>query len=276
MNATADSERSRELLGALTPDSVGPLALSCLLAARGPNPVVRKQGAHAVNQFQRLVSSYPPNTAEGLFLGRLERVAYAAAATMIEADREAEDGIAQAQHDYENALLGSSIKSQVYMGIVKWLVRVLLFMGAGFFLARFGLDLAASELNETERVRSQWLPYVAAFAIPVLIGVGQSLWRVYSTVNLVYQRDLRIAAARRTRRSKQKAAIRYAKEHARLAWEDFVGPDQPVPADRPTLDLLHALYLEEIRVQVAPPLNIILLKALKRQWNRLRLWLRRK
>jgi hypothetical protein len=275
MNATADSDSDRELLGALTPDSVGPLALSCLLAARGPNPVVRKQGAHAVNQFQRLVSSYPPNTPEGLFLGRLERVAYAAAATMIEADREAEDTIAQAQHDYENALLGSSVKSQVYLGIVKWLVRVLLFMGAGFFLARLGLDLAASELSDTERVRAQWLPFVAAFAIPVLIGVGQSLWRVYTAVNLVYQRDLRIAAARRSRRSKQKAAIRYAKEHARLAWEDFVGPGQPVPADRPTLDLLHALYLEEIRVQVAPPLNIILLKALKRQWNRLRLWLRR-
>lgn len=276
MNDSPDSEQSRQLLGVLTPDSVGPLALSCLLAARGPNPVVRKQGAHAVNQFQRLVSSYPPNTPEGLFLGRLERVAYAAAATMIEADREAEESIEQAQHDYENALLGASVKSQVYLGIVKWLVRVLLFMGAGFFLARFGLDLAASELNGAERARSQWLPYVAAFAIPVLIGVGQSLWRVYTAVNLVYQRDLRIAGARRTRRAKQKAAIRYAKEHARLAWEDFVGPDQSPPVDRPTLDLLHALYLEEIKVQVTPPLNIILLKALKRQWSRLRLWLRRK
>ncbi len=275
MAATTDSH-TRQLLGVLTPDSVGPLALSCLLAARGPTPVVRKQGAHAVNQFQRLVSSYPPNTPEGLFLGRLERVSYAAAATMIEADREAESGITRAQQDYENALLGVSIKSQVYLGIVKWLVRVLLFMGVGFFLTRFGLDLAASELSDAERVRAQWLPYVAAFAVPVFIGVGQSLWRVYTAVNLVYQRDLRIAGARRGRRAKQKAAIQYAKEQARLAWRDFVGDGQDAPHERPTMDLLHALYLEELRIQVAPPLNIILLKAVQRQWKRLRLWLRRK
>ncbi|MDX1607286.1 MAG: hypothetical protein R3202_13930, partial [Candidatus Competibacterales bacterium] len=165
------SEDPRRLLGVLTPDSVGPLAMSCLLAARGPNPAVRKQGAHAVNQFQRLVSSFRPDTPEGVFLGRLERVAYAAAATMIEADGEAENAIDQAQRDYENALLGASVKSQVYMGVVKWLVRVLLFMGASYFLAKLGVDLASSELDRAQQIRAQWLPYIAAFALPIFVGV---------------------------------------------------------------------------------------------------------
>lgn len=271
---TVDPVTANRLLSAFTPDSVGPLALSCLLAARGPNPTVRKQGAHAVNQFQRLVSSFPPNSAESIFLGRLERVAYSAAATMIETDQETETTINQAQQDYENALLGASVKGQIYIGIVKWLVRVLLFMGASFFLARFGISLAASELTETQQVRAQWLPYVAAFAVPIFIGVGQSLWRVYTAVNLVYQRDLRIAAARKMRRAKQKAAILYAKEQARLAWEDFVGPGFQAPEARPTLDLLHALYLEELRIKVNPPLNVILINAIKRWLQRMRVMLR--
>lgn len=270
----ADAATTRQLLSAFTPDSVGPLALSCLLAARGPNPTVRKQGAHAVNQFQRLVSSFPPTSAESIFLGRLERVAYSAAATMIETDQETETALNQAQQDYENALLGASVKGQIYMGIVKWLVRVLLFMGASFFLARFGISLAATDLTETQQVRAQWLPYVAAFAVPIFIGVGQSLWRVYTAVNLVYQRDLRIAAARKMRRAKQKAAIQFAKDQARLAWEDFVGPGQQAPEARPTLDLLHALYLEELKIKVAPPLNIILINAIKRWLQRMRILLR--
>lgn len=266
----------RDMLNVLTPDSVGPLAMSCLLAAQGPSPVVRKQGAHAVNQFQQLVSAYPPNCPEGIFLGRLERVAYAAAATMIEADQEAKAAIDRAQQDYENALLGTSVKSQVNLGIARWLFTVIGFMGASFFLTKLGVELAATEMSDAQQIRAQWLPYVMATAIPVFIGVGQSLWRVYTAVNLVYQRDLRIVGARKTRRSKQKAAIRYAKEQARLAWEDYVEPGTYIPEAHPTLDLLHVLYMEELKIHVAPPLNVLITKAAKKRLQRVRSRLRRK
>jgi len=263
-------------LSVLTPDSVGPIAMSCLLAAQGPNPVVRRQGAHAVNQFQGLVSSYAPDSAEGIFLGRLERVSYSAAATMIEADQEAKAAIDRAQQDYENALLGASVKSQLNIGILKWLARVLGFMGMSFFLTKWGIDVAATDMSDMQKIRAQWLPYVFMFAVPVFIGVGQSLWRVYTTVNLVYQRDLLIVLARKTRRSKQKAAIRYAKEQARLAWEDFVEPGTYNPQANPTLDLLHVLYMEELKIHVAPPLNILVMKATKRRWQRLRSKIRKR
>ena len=239
--------------------------MSCLLAAQGPSPVVRKQGAHAVNQFQQLVSSYPPASAEGIFLGRLERVAYAAAATMIEADQEAKAAIDRAQQDYENTLLGASVKSQINLGVMKWLITVIGFMGASYFLTKLGVDLAAADMSDTQKVRAQWLPYVMASAVPVFIGVGQSLWRVYTAVNLVYRRDLRIVEARKTRRAKQKAAIRYAKEQARLAWEDFVEPGTYIPEVSPTLDLLHVLYMEELKIHVAPPLNVLIMKAVKKR-----------
>ena len=217
------------------------------------------------------MSSYPPASAEGIFLGRLERVAYAAAATMIEADQEARATIDRAQQDYETALLGASVKSQVYMGVAKWLVRVVLFMGVSFFLAKLGLDWLALSMDEEQRGKTQWLPYVLAFAVPVFIGVGQSLWRVYTAVNLVYQRDLRMVAARKTRRAKQKAAVRYAKEQARLAWEDFVEPGTQKPEVHPTLDLLHVLYMEELKIHVTPPLNVVVSKALKRWLQKYRL-----
>jgi hypothetical protein len=265
-NPPADSHA---LLSVLTPDSVGPLALSCLLAAQGPNSEVRRQGAHAVDQFQGLVSSFDPATAEGIFLGRLERVAYAAAATMIEADQDARNSIEQAQLDYETALLGSSVKSQVYFGVVKWLVRVLLLMGVSFFIAKMGIDWAVIEMNDSQRSRSYWLPYALMFAVPIFIGVGQSLWRVYTTTNLVYQRDVRILEARKRRRAKQQAAIRYAKEQARLAWDDFVEPGTPLPQAHPTLDLLHVLYMEELRTRVTPPLSVLLVNALRRKWRHL-------
>jgi hypothetical protein len=258
-----------KLLSVLTPDSVGPIAFSCLLAAQGPNPEVRRQGSHAVNQFQGLVSSFPPDSPAGIFLGRLERVAYAAAATMIEADQEAKAGIERAQQDYENALLGASVKSQVYIGVIKWLVRVLLLMGASFFIAKLGFNWAVINMNETDQSRTHWLPYALAFAVPIFIGVGQSLWRIYSATSLVYKRDLRIQEARRCRRAKQKAAIRYAKKQARLAWEDFVEPGTFAPEAHPTLDLLHVLYMEELRIKVTPPLSVLLMNAVRRKWRNL-------
>ena len=273
---TAEKQAGSHLLSVFTPDSVGPIAMSCLLAAQGPTAVVRRQGAHAVNQFQGLVSSYPPNSAEGIFLCLLERVAYSAAATMIEADQEAKAAIDRAQQDYENALLGASVKSQINIGILKWLVRVLGFMGMSFFLTRWGVDLAGTEMSDGQRIRAQWLPYVFMFAVPVFIGVSQSLWRVYTTINLVYQRDLRIVAARKTRRAKQKAAVRYAKDQARLAWEDFVEPGTYLPTAQPTLDLLHVLYMEELKLHVAPPLNVLIMKAAKRRWQRVRIKTRKR
>jgi hypothetical protein len=259
----------RQLLSILTPDSVGPLAMSCLLAAQGPNTEVRRQGSHAVNQFQELVSSFPPATPAGIFLGRLERVSYAAAATMIEADQEAKAAVERAQQDYENALLGASVKSQVYIGVIKWLVRVLLLMGVSFFIAKLGVNWTVIEMNETEQTRTYWLPYALAFAVPIFIGVGQSLWRIYTATSLVYKRDLRIQEARRCRRAKQKAAIRYAKNEARLAWEDFVEPGTFSPDTHPTLDLLHVLYMEELRTKVTPPLSVLLMNAVRRKWRNL-------
>lgn len=255
------------MLGVLTPDSVGPLALSCLLASQGPNSEIRRQGSRAVSHFQELVSSYPPASPEGIFLGRLERVAYAAAATMIEADQAAKAAIERAQQDYENALLGAAVKSQVFLGVVKWVVKVLLLMGAGFFLALLGLDFLRLDMDESQRSRTFWLPYALAFAIPVFIGVGQSLWRVYTTTNLVYRRDCKIMAARKSRRVKQKAAIRYAKEQARLAWEDFVEPGTRSPQAHPTLDLLHVMYMEELRVKVTPPLSVLVANSCRKRWR---------
>jgi len=268
MNAQAPQD-SKQMLSVLTPDSVGPLALSCLLAAQGPNPEVRRQGSHAVNQFQSLVSSFPPATPEGIFLGRLERVAYAAAATMIEADQEAKAAIERAEVDYENTLLGSAVKGQLFLGIVKWVVRVLLLLGAGFFITLLGLGFFSEDMSAVQRSKTQWLPYALAFAIPVLIGVGQSLWRIYTITQLVYQRDCKILEARKTRRAKQKAAIRYAKEQARLAWDDFVEPGTLLPKAHPTLDLLHVLHMEELRSKVVPPLTVLLMNATKKRWRKL-------
>ncbi len=252
-DATHPSE-IRQLLSVLTPDSIGPLALSCLLAAQGPDEEVRRQGSQAVRRFQDLVASFSLQSLEGIFLGRMERVAYAAAATMIEADQEAQGAIERAQHDYKEALLGATVKSQVYIATIKWLVRLLLLMGASLFLARLGLDVLA---QQTERPHTHWLPYALAFSIPVLIGMGQSLWRVYTTTNLVYQRDLQIQAARRMRRSKQMAAIRYARAQAQLAWDDFVPPGTPVPTAEPTLELLQLLSAEEQQLLIVPPLNVL-------------------
>ena len=242
-----------------------------MLAAQGPNPEVRRQGSHAVEYFQSLVSSFAPDTPEGIFLGRLERVAYAAAATMIEADQEAKTTITQAQEDYENALLGSSVKSQVYLGVIKWVVQILLLMGVGFFLAKLGLSILNLEMTDAQQARAQWLPYALAFGVPIFLGIGQSLWRIYTTTKLVYLRDLRIQEARRRRRSKQKATIRYAKEQARLAWEDFVEPGTYLPNAHPTLDLLQVLHMEELRTKVTPPLSVILANAAKRNWRKLTL-----
>lgn len=269
-------EQAQKLLSVLTPDSVGPLAFSCLLAAQGPNPEVRRQGTHAVDRFHDLVASFPPDTAAGIFLGRLERVAYAAAATMIEADQETRNSIERAQEDYENALLGSSVKSQVYFGIIKWVVRVLLLMGVSFFLAKIGMNWAIIEMNESERSRTYWLPYALMFAVPIFIGVGQSLWRVYSTTNLVYQRDVRIQEARKRRRSKQQAAIRYAKDQAKLAWDDFVQPGTKMPEAHPTLDLLHVLYMEELRTRIIPPLSVLMVNAIRQKWRNLMVGKKRK
>ena len=269
------AREARDMLSVLTPDSVGPIALSCLLAAQGPNPEVRRQGSHAVNQFQNLVSAFPADTPQGIFLGRLERVAYAAAATIIEADEEAKATIERAQQDYENALLGTAVKSQVFVGLVKWLFRVILLMGAGLFLTKLGIDVFLINMDADQQTKTQWLPYVIAFAVPIFIGVGQSLWRVYSTTNLVYQRDLRIQTARRRRRAKQKAAIRYAKEQAKLAWDDFVDPETPLPQVHPTLDLLHALYMEELRTKVTPPLSVLLTTLIRKWWRKLFLKIRK-
>lgn len=262
----------RQLLSVLTPDSIGPLALSCLLATQGTSEEVQRQGGQAVSRFQELVGAFPPQSLEGIFLGRMERVAYAAAATMIEADQEAQAAIERAQNDYKEALLGATVKSQVYIATIKWLVRLLLLMGASLFLARLGLDVLA---QQSERPHAHWLPYALAFSVPVLIGMGQSLWRVYTTTNLVYQRDLQIQAARRMRRAKQMAAIHYAREQAQLAWDDFVPPGTSLPTAEPTLELLRLLNAEEQRLLIVPPLNVLVVRQLQQWLQGLRQWRRK-
>ena len=59
------------------------------------------------------------------------------------------------------------------------------------------------------------------------------------------------------RRSKQMAAIRYARSQARLAWDDFVPPGTPVPTAEPTLELLQLLSAEEQQLLIVPPLNVL-------------------
>ena len=131
-------------------------------------------------------------------------------------------------------------KSQINIGILKWLVRVLGFMGMSFFSLAGGRS--GEHRNERRAKNQSPVATVFMFAVPVLLASASRYGGIYhdqsGSISAICVSWRRAKPCRAT-----ESGSPLCQGSGVLAWGGFfVEPGTYLPTDQPTLDLLHALY----------------------------------
>ncbi len=237
-------------LNTITPDVVGGLALSMGLVVTGATEGIRRTAQRTVDHFQQLNEQFPPHTAEGHFLDRIEMAALTASSVLTKSYLEMKAVIKRAKEDYKEATLGD-MGSQVKVALAKGVLKILFIMGLGYVVT--SLLLGVSEQQESTGEKLKWLPLALAFALPVITNTIRDVWHRWKMTNMAYKRDTTIAGAKKKRARAQIKAIECALTLSRLAWEDFSAGKSALPKETPVLTLFKALNEEELTYTVPPP-----------------------
>ena len=243
------------------PDQVGILALH--YANASPDPVVIPCAQDVAARFESLLKHYPSTSAEGLYLEHYRCCAYAAALIIRDIDSDTERAISYAGADYERLLFGSS-QSQAALAIGRWCIKILLLMGAGYSLTQLGMVLIQLPGH------TDWLPWAVMVAVPLLIGVGQSIWRTFAVTQQVYRRDCRIHQVRSQQLETYRRAILYAERQTHIAWHALLGAAVLKQPQFPLSDLIETMLIQTNRQAINPPLHKIISNHLTRGFSRYR------
>lgn len=245
-----------------TPDLIGALVLTAVYTDpdASPSPQLREAALRELNELENYRYRFADGSAARFFLSRLMMCVETYGALIIEAHRERDEKIAQANQRYMDAYLGVA-RSQVLTAATRAFMRLALVGGISGFAVALGLDLFASEEVEDKTTN---LPYLTGLCASAAMWLMGEMWKNLRATNLTYQRDRTIQKARVVFARKRQAIMLAAKEMAKLAHKDFA-PGVPIPQNAPTSVLLEALLQEDTDNMPAPPLTRILLTSLQRQ-----------
>ncbi|MGA0041314.1 MAG: hypothetical protein ACO3NZ_15845 [Pirellulales bacterium] len=245
-------------LTVLTPDYVIQLSYVAFLMKSAESPHEREAMRRLWEHFLALNDAHPPTTKEGLFLDRIEAIAFTAA-ELIYTSREQYDRELRLADDEYNRDMGREVAIGLTAGVWGATAKVGILIGVGAFAGLLFKGVAGFTEKAVEEA-ANGAPNTRLTTVSLAIAVGTTLLGAAISKTIQNRKTYRLHREHREQHRLTKlrygervtAAVQYVEEQARHAWIDFTGRTAAELPPCPMALLLRSI-VGDTREQPVPP-----------------------
>lgn len=245
-------------LSVLTPDYVIQLSYVAFLMKSAESPHEREAMRRLWEHFLTLNDAHPPTTKEGLFLDRIEAIAFTAAELIYSARTQYDRELCLADDEY-NRDMGREVAIGLTAGVWGATAKVGILIGVGAFAGLLFKGVAGFTEKAVEEAASG-VPNTRLTTVSLAIAVGTTLLGAAISKTIQNRKTYRLHREHREQHRVTKlrygervtAAVQYVEEQARNAWIDFTGRGADELPPCPMALLLRSI-VGDTREQPVPP-----------------------